>query len=198
MVVKQEHQVFFNQANDEIRKFYNETGLDYIPSAEHRTHAEFAAKAQNRPIKRHIDQVHRVREGGLRGQEKMYFLETHTSKDHRGNRISKFLVNGKFDNPIPTYQYDEITGQNMCTGIDGYETIYQMPFNLKVIDELVDSGEIDDRTQFAVETPNGRGYGGFSFDEFRNMSFDDLVYIGKTGMRPEERDTAKSKERKNI
>lgn len=190
--IKEQHRAFFNQANENIRKFYTESGLDYVPTAEHRTHAEFAAKAQTRPVKRHIDQIHRIKVGGIRGKESMFFSETHIGTDHRGNRIKKFLINGKYEMPIGQYQYDEKTGTNVCTGIADFETVYQIPFDAKVIEQLVDEGEIDDSTQFYLHS-GGRVYGGIGFEDFKTMQYDDLNSFCRTGTKPEE---PKSKDKK--
>jgi hypothetical protein len=197
MTVKSEHEVFFQQANEEIRKFYQESQLDYVPTAEHRAHAEFAAKSQNRPIKRHIAQIHRVRAGGLKGDENVYFKEVYSSKDHRGNKIEKSLVNGKYEKPVGLYQYDELRGDNICIGIADLETVYQIPFDIKNLDDMVENGEIDGTTQYYVETPGGRMYGGFEYEDFRTLPFEDLIHLGKTGFHPEEKQLeVKTKDKK--
>ena len=185
MVVRQEHEVFFKQAQKELQDFYKNSQLEYFPSAEHRAHAEFDAKSHGRPIKKHIDQAFRIKTGSLKGKEYLYYYETHTGTDHRGNRISKFLVNGKYDKPIGLYQYDELRGENVCIGIDSFETTYQYPFETKSLDELVDSGEIDGTTRFILSTQTGRLYSVPDFDSFRNMPSDELEQYIRTGERPQ-------------
>ena len=186
MVVRQEHEVFFRQAQKELQDFYRNSTLEYFPTSEHRAHAEFDAKSQGRTVKKHIDMIYRVKSGSLKGDEKIYFHETHRSTDHRGNRISKFIINGKYDRPIGLYQYDELRGDNICIGIDGFETVYQYPFDTKILDELVNSDEIDGDTKYAVGQSNGRMYSGFDYETFRNMPYEGLILFGSTGHKPEQ------------
>lgn len=197
MVVKETDQVFFREAREEVQKFFRDSTLDYVPTAEHRAYAEFSAMAQDRPVKRHIDQIHRIRSGGLKDSEKLYFCETHSSLDFRNNKITKYVVNGKFEKPIGQYQYDEITRRPVCIGIADFETVYQMKFDGKTLDDLIENGDIDGRTQYYVESEHGRMYGGFEYEDFRNMAFDELVHLGKTGFRPEDKSLElKSKDKK--
>ena len=139
MVVRQEHEVFFRQAQEDLQKFYRNSQLEYFPTAEHRAHAEFDAKSAGRPIRKHVDKVFRVRTGSLKGKEHVFFYETHIGTDHRGNRISKFVVNGKYDRPIGLYQYDELRGENVCIGIDSFETVHQYAFETKILDEMLEN-----------------------------------------------------------
>ena len=117
----------------------------------------------------------------------MFFAETHTGTDHRGNRIQKFQINGKYEMPLGQYQYDEKTGTNVCTGISDFETVYQIPFDSKSIEQMIDSGEIDERTQPHFHS-GGRVYGGIDLYDFINMSYDDLTALCRTGNRPEKKE----------
>lgn len=194
---------YLSKANKDIQDFYNQNpGLDYVPSSEHKIHAQFDGNnVDGENTLRHIDSVYRIRKGGFKGRdESMYFTETYTGHDRRGQRISKFVVNGKHQKPLGQYQFDEISGENRCTGVEDWETVYDIAYNPKELDEFVDKGQIDDRTRYYVGTDGGRIYGGFEYEDFRTLGFDDLVFIGKTGSRPtpEEKDKElKSKANKN-
>lgn len=182
---------FLTKANRDVQDFYNKNpGLDYIPSSEHKLHAEFDAKnVDAEKTIRHIDSIYRIRKGGFKGHDDyMYFAETYTGHDHRGQRITKFGINGKHQRPLGEYQFDDLSGTSRCVGIADWETVYDIGFSAKELDDLVDKGQIDGRTQYYVGTDGGRLYGGFEYEDFRNLSFDDLVFIGKTGSRPDEKD----------
>jgi hypothetical protein len=185
---------FLSKDNKYIREFYNNSpGLDYVPSAEVKAHAEFDGKnkdAEN--TKRHIDTIYRIRVGGFKGHdEKMYFTETYVGHDHRGQKISKFVVNGKQAKPLGRYEYDEISGTSRCIGIEEWETIYDYKFDPKQIADMLDDGIIDAKTKFAVGSEGGRLYGGFEYEDFISLPFDDLIFLGKTGSRPTQEEKTK-------
>jgi len=193
-MVNEQHAAFFKQAHERKQKFYNDNqNLDYIPTAEEKVHAQFDAKnvdvddQGNRTARVHITQVHRVRRGGFKNDnESVYFYEEHNGHDHRGNEIQKFVVNGKYDIPVGQFQFDELSGVNVCTGIARHDTIYPINYTPKLLYDLVEKGEIDGTTTYYVETVGGRQYSGFEYEDFRNMSFEDLVFLGKTGAHPEQ------------
>ena len=186
-MVRPEHAAFFKQAHEKVQQFYNNNpNLDYIPPSEHQVHAIFDQKnVDGENTKVHIQQIHRVRKGSFRNtNEAVYFYEEYHGHDHRDNEIEKFVVNGKYNIPIGQYQFDELTGQTVCVGIARHETIYPIEYDPKLLDKLVEEGKIDAATTFYVETPGGRMYAGFEYEDFRNLTFDELVTLGKTGVKP--------------
>jgi hypothetical protein len=199
-MVRPEHVAFFKQAHEKIQQFYNNNpSLDYLPTSEEQVHAIFDQKNIDPESKIHIEQIHRIRRGGLRREdESVYFYEKHSGHDHRGNEIEKFIVNGKYDIPVGQYQFNELTGQNSCVGIARHDRIYPITYNTKLLDDLVEKGQIDGTTTYYIETQGGRIYSGFEYEDFHNMSFDDLVTLGKTGNKPGEKEIEVKTKRKET
>lgn len=170
----------------EVKKFYDKHGLDYIQSAHDRKETWFEATTKGHEHNIHIPQIFRSRVGALNSKEFIYFFEEDNSLDFKGNDIQMFRIRGKYDMPKGEFKFDEKSGESVCTGISKHETIYEIPFDKKQIEKWVNDGIIDGKTKFILDY-SGRLYGEIEYDDFVGLSFDDLLYVCRTGLRPEQK-----------
>src|SRR5947199_9646359 len=104
----------------EIRKFYEENGLDYTPTAEDRLHADFDRRTNGeQEIK--IHQILRSKKSSFKSKENLWWLEVINSKDRWQNPIQKRYVVGKWEKPIGQFIYDEHTQRSKCVGVLKFE-----------------------------------------------------------------------------
>ncbi len=176
----------------DVADFYKKIGLYYEPKALDRTKFWFDAHSKDRPVKKVIDGIYRFKSG----EEYMYYHERWLGTDHIGNKIEWGWVVGKVDIPYAHYEWVEATNTREATSIEGHDTKYEIPFNDKNIKEI--EHEFHNDTKYYV-TDGDRTYGGFTKEMFRTWVFEDLVYFGKTGMKPGTQvvtpDTAKAAEK---
>jgi hypothetical protein len=169
-----------------VEEFYNKTGLDRLESPADWKDRWFAQATLNQEHKFHISNIYRSSKEGYKSTEKMWWFEEDNSVDHRGNEVQNCYIKGKYEMPIGHYDFDEKSGENRCTGIARLETRYEIDFDPKKLDEFIDKGMIDGRTNFYLESIS-RTYGDIQFEDFRNMSYDDLLDYCKTGQRPDQK-----------
>lgn len=171
------------KSHPDIRDFYNKTGLEYTLSASDRLAAFFDSTADpdNYTIK--VNTLYRIKKGA---KEYLWWYETHSSVNDLGNEISKFIIRGKHEKPIGSYVYDVGSSGRVCTGISRLDTEYDIEFSERLIDEMINKEQIDENTRFAIGSLD-RKYSVESSDDFKSMSFDDLLYWSKTGNKPEQK-----------
>jgi hypothetical protein len=176
----------------EVRKFYNNTGLEYELPAFHAAHEVMARQAAGQPCTERIDAIYRVRAGSFSNEsENIWYYLSVKSQDEYGNPVfaPPFVV-GRYERPEGSYQYDIISKRKKVTGIDSTETTYDIPFSKERLDELAKSGLVDGKTRLYVDTGDIK-YNVATFEDFKNLSFEDLVHIGRTGLRPGEQQAIK-------
>lgn len=173
-------------AHPKVKEFYDKHGLDYIKSAHDRKEEWFEATTKGHEHNIHIQQIFRSRSGSLNAKEFIYFYEEDNSLDFKGNEVQMFRIKGKYDMPKGEFKFDEKSGESKCTGIARHEIIYEIPFDKKQIEKWVSDGSIDSKTGFLLDS-GGRYYGEISYEDFINLSFDDLLYVCRTGLRPEQK-----------
>jgi hypothetical protein len=175
-------QVQIRSIYPEVAEFYDKTGLYYEPKAQDRDKILFDYMVKDREDKvvKRIGNFYRYK-GGSKHQEYIYWYENWIGINHVGNRVYWGYTVGKVDIPYARYQWDENTHSSAPVDIDGYETKYSVLFNEKNMKEI--EHMIYDDTQYYAKDGD-RTYGGFTEEMFRDWSFDDLIYFGKTGMKP--------------
>lgn len=194
VIIHNDGRVEIQSINPKIREFYRKNNLDYVPTAEDRAHALFDQKL-NGEAKRHIGMMYKVKKGK---NEYIYWWECVNGEDVYGNRIQKRFIGGKYGNPIGSYVYDEKSRKRVCTGIASLETVYDIPFDVKILEKLEEDGIIDENTGLGVDA-GGIHYSVGTLDDFKKLSFDQLIGMGRTGLRPEQQEEVlKNRERKRT
>lgn len=136
--------------------------------------------APKRPIYREISQIIRARSSG---KEYVLYSETLYGSDHENNQISFFHTVGTYKKPSfkTTYNYDTKQAHTLPTG--QIETIYWVPYDKNLIDELYEAGSEDRDIELLINVGSkqygGRGF--YSYDEFKNSTFEELARIGREG-----------------
>ena len=150
---------------------------NYVPNATEENEKDFwlVANQSKQPIKKEITKIIRVKKGG---KEYFYYHEEVLSTDHVRNEIHYFHTVGKYDMPYFNNAYDPKTGRPKATQIVRREEVFELEWPKDWTPELEDL-LIDDVDLLVVT--KGRKYGGFSFEDFKEKSFDDLVTLGKYG-----------------
>lgn len=112
--------------------------------------------------------------------EFMIWYENWEGKDNNGHKIPPVsdLPKG-IDKGIETSYTTDAEGKNTYKLEDDY-WIYQQPFNPDKLDEILRETNTDgDSVQYICM--GIRSYSGYSYDEFRNLPFNELEERGRTG-----------------
>jgi hypothetical protein len=133
------------------------------------------AKAAKQPVKHEITNIVRVRKGK---EEYFYYIEELNSRNYIGNQIHHFRTVGIYEDPSFRNQVNPETGKKVATEILKTETVYEFEWPKDWAPEL--ENQITENVDLLVITP-GRKYGGFTYPEFKERSFDELVTISKFG-----------------
>lgn len=105
--------------------------------------------------------------------------EKRVGHDHVGNERT-FTEDrmGQYDLPVFKNEWDPSNNTIQAVQVEGNNTIHHVPYSPEKIDELF---ELADKTkiQYYVQIGTKR-YGIYSFDDFRNGKFEQLVQLGKS------------------
>jgi hypothetical protein len=168
----------------EILKAHATAGFEYVLTSTDRVAEYYKAVTANQPKQLHIDGIYRHKEGGFgESSESLFWHQTVFSTDEDGNEANHYSVQGKYEKPIFQYQFDVISKKKKATGISRFETVYEVPFSKDKLDQFVAEKAIDAKTNYYVESMS-TVYTVTNFEDFRNLSHDDLVWIARTGLRP--------------
>jgi hypothetical protein len=134
-------------------------------------------KASGKPIQREIVKVVRLKE---KGKEFFYYGQELRSEDSLGNEIEVYMQPiGKYEKPIFQFIVDPNTDAKIPNGIKSHETIHELEWPKDWNSEL--ENDLSSRVDLLV-IEQGRKYGGYSLDEFKDRTFEELVTIGKYGI----------------
>jgi hypothetical protein len=133
-------------------------------------------KKAGNPIKREIQTLVRIKNGK---DEHFYYHETLRSTDSIGNEIHHYRVVGKYDDETYEMMINPNTGEKMVNGIQRKETVYEFKWPDDFTEELEDL--VLDKCDLLLITRHGRHYGGFTWEQFTEESFEDLETIGRYG-----------------
>ncbi len=160
-----------------VIKKYQDAGLDIYERASDANEAAFwdQVKTSGKPVKKEITKIVRLRKGK---EEKFYYHEELKSRDHLGNKIHCYHVVGTYKDPEFTTRVDAKTGKAVITEVEEETEVYEYKWPEQWTNELEEL--ITETVDLLVVTPS-RKYGGFSFEDFKEQSFDNLVTLGKYG-----------------
>lgn len=161
----------------EVIKKYKENGFEIaLERAEDINETNFLeqVKASKQPVKREITKIIRVRKAG---QEHFYYGEELTSFNYLGNKIQHYHTVGKYEDPVFRFHVND-QGKKVATEIESHETVYEYNWPNAWSDEL--ESLVSETVDLLIITP-GRKYGGFTYPQFKESSFDDLVTFGRFG-----------------
>jgi hypothetical protein len=165
-----------------VQEFYNQTGIDYLPSVQDKLEARFNKDSALSNKVSTIEAMYRYKRGGLRSHEYLWYVEKLTARDRKGNEISFEKPVGKYEMPHAHYDFDDEANPT-AQSVNEVTTEYEILWNPKLIDEFEEKEMITERTKCYVDT-GSRKYGQFYLDNFRTKDFEDLVYFGQTGKFP--------------
>ena len=138
------------------------------------------ANQSNVPVTKDIYKIVRLKH---RGVEYFYYHVKYTSRDVLGNKIEAMEYDkGYYEDPQFKFNYvmDPKTGtqKKTVTEVESTERIYELKwpkdFTQELQDQVVDSVDL-----LVIST--GRKYGGYTFDDFKERTFDELVTLGRFG-----------------
>jgi len=132
-------------------------------------------KSSKQPVKKEIKKIIRLRK---QGKELFYYHESLESKNYLGNKIHFYHTVGFYKLPEFNRVADSKTGRVQVTDIESEEDVYEYEWPRDWTSDMEDI--ISETVDLLIMTP-ARKYGGFSFEDFKEKSFDELVTIGKYG-----------------
>jgi hypothetical protein len=166
----------------DVRQSWADNGLEdeYFPTASENNEGNFFKLAGNRPVKREINSVYRLKKGA---QEFIFYYEHLVSKNNLDNKIDHTRVIGKQTVPEFITQFD--TEGNESKYVDSSEVKYSIPFDKEYLKKEIEPILIENHNLYVIQYD--KKYGGFGFSDFLELSYDDLVKLGKYGtLNPEE------------
>jgi hypothetical protein len=154
---------------------YEEAKQQYNPSAHDLEEKLFYQLCKGRPIKSEINSMYRIRLPS--GEEFLYYSEVLIGTDHVGNEKRFTQIVGRYEEPVFFYRYNPETNTQEAVEILRHKTVYEISWSKEKFDEL---------TKKLAESPNfyvvaARKYAVPTMEQFRDLTFDQLVELGKTG-----------------
>ena len=178
----------------DLLKYHNEHGIQYRPSQGSYDSAynnwyqlvradHDLSGAPKRPIYREISQIIRLRSSS---KEYLLFSETLYGQDHEYNTIPFFHTYGMYSKPTFKKVFNYETKQSSTLLAGGNDTIYFIPFDKKLLDELYTAGPDDKDIELllyvgAVGSKQYGGRGFWSYEDFRDLQFEELARQGREG-----------------
>jgi hypothetical protein len=160
-------------------KEYNWNPEDHgIERAEDQLEKRFLALAKEAksPVKKEITAIYRIRENN---HEYFWYAEEWSAKDSLGNTIQHYKNPiGKYEEPDFRVEIDPATGDKVATEILSQETKYELEWPKDFTKEM--EKRLYKKVSLTVVTMN-RKYGGFTWEDYKERRFDDLVTFGRFG-----------------
>jgi hypothetical protein len=185
----------------EYKKYHAQ--LPDLSTAEEENHRVFyqKTKTSGKPIQREIVKVVRLKE---KGKEYFYYGQELRSEDSLGNELEVYMQPiGKYEKPTFQFIVDPNTDAKIPNGIKSHQTVYELEWPKDWNPDL--ENDLSSNVDLLVSS-QGRKYGGYTWEQFKNESFENLVMIGKYGtVNPspkiidtvEQRRAEKEKEKRN-
>lgn len=165
-----------------VEAFYKKNDLQYVKPVHDRVREDFMSNTQLQPRTTEIDKIYRVKIGGLKSNEYVYYSQITRGTDNSGNDRDFDEIIGKYEMPKAINKL-EPNGERKVVGVSGHTTVYDIPFNAKLIEEWEDKGKIIENVRCYI-FDGSRMYGEFSLENLKQRDFEDLVYHGKFGAFP--------------
>ena len=133
-------------------------------------------KMSQKPINREIRLIVRIKE---KDTEYFYYGQELTSEDSLGNEIHTYIQPvGKYEFPTFDYITDPTSKARIATGIRTYQTIHELKWPDQWTPEL--EKDVPDKVGLTVIAA-GRHYGGYTWDDYKERTFQELVTFGRYG-----------------
>lgn len=155
---------------------YEEAKQQYNPTAHDLEEQLFNRLCKGRPVKSLINSIYRIRLPN--GSEFLYYSEVLIGSDHVGNEKRFTHIVGRYEEPVFYYRYNPDTSAAEAVEITRHQTVYEIPWSKEKFDEL--TKRLSDAPYFYV-VGSSRKYAVPTMEQFRDLSFDQLVELGKTG-----------------
>jgi hypothetical protein len=134
-------------------------------------------KMSGKPVKREITSIYRLKQGN---KEHFTYHQKLSSQDSLDNYIECWYPGiGKWSKPTFSTITNPETGAKIADGIRSTETIYELEWPKDWTPEL-EADVVNDISNLVV-IAGSLHYGGYTFDDFKNRSFDELVTFGRYG-----------------
>lgn len=164
--------------NKQILKEYEDADYDYIHSAHDLAEIKFKQMTEHLPIKTYITKITRVKFPN--GKEYFYYEERREGKDHVGNEQHFTDTIGRYRKPIFHKEYDPSTRKIVGNSISRHEMVYEIPFSKKKLESVAAKGVENEMTLY-VEAGGHKRYRIFSYEDFRDRTYEELLTMGKSG-----------------
>jgi hypothetical protein len=170
--------------HSKVLEKYKDANMEYNISihANDMNEENFFAKvktANKGPAQHYIIKIVRVKFGG---KEYVYYHETLRAKDFLNNMIDHTRVVGTYEDPQFMVSVDPKTNTPRATEVQGHETIYEWPWTPNIVDQWLsqENFHLDPACGFIVKDYS-RTYGGYTYEQFCENTYEDLVTLGKYG-----------------
>lgn len=136
--------------------------------------------APKRPIYREISQIMRLKSSG---KEYLTYGETLIGFDHENNPVPFFHTYGSYIKPYFRTVYNYETRKAHVIRSGQHETIFFIEFNKDLLNELFAAGpdNMDIELLVTVGSMQYGGRGFYTYDEFRDLSIEELARMGREG-----------------
>jgi hypothetical protein len=135
------------------------------------------SKTSGAPIHREIQAIYRTK---IKGKEYFWYHQELRSEDSLQNEIEVFMPHiGKYETPFFSFVTDPNTGAKIPTDIKRTEDVYELQWPKDWTSELEE--DLTDKLNLVL-IANGRHYGGYTWDDFKNRTFEELLTFGKYGV----------------
>lgn len=184
--------------NPELVKTYEDAKAMYIwvdkdmrPEYVNESRVFAAARASKKPIKHNVFSLYRKQVGA---KEYCYFFDHMIAKDYFTNTVDHTRLIGKWDKPLITQQYginvhslksdsQPESGPIGDPVIESTETVYDYEFS-KIkpqLEKWKEAGIIGDNAIYYVVVGNQKYSMPYSWDQWLNLSIQDLTLLGEHG-----------------
>jgi hypothetical protein len=163
--------------HEKVLEAYEANDFEYYKRAEDYNEEAFfdQATAAKQPINKEIVKVVRLKSNK---KEYFYFHVELKSHNYLGNKIHLYRIEGKYNLPEFNKDIDPKTNKPRTIEVENLIPTYEYEWDKDWKEEYNDL--MSENTDFVLVT-SSRKYGGFSFHDFKELPFDQLVTLGRFG-----------------
>ena len=156
---------------------HEKVGFEYEKTVHDRGYEQWHPLVKGRPVTEEVTQIYRKKipnEG-----EFLMYNALYRGQDWVGNEKTFDHLQGRYEKPVFRLEKNPQTQEVKAREIEGYKTVYDIPFTIDKLCELLDQAV--EQVSLVVYGAGSKRYGILSIEDYKNGTIEDLVICADKG-----------------